>query len=92
MVEKNKSILKRGLRIAGVFLFSLGFLLMLNPVSGITGYSISEDVNENPLSVFSVVVIVLGLIVFLSGLEKRKESIEDLIQLGLETPAESPKN
>jgi len=86
-----ENVKKKSLRITGTFLFFVGMLLIFNPMSGITGYSIAKDVNENPTSIFSISCIIIGLIVFLFGIEKKEKDIKEYIQEGLEMPEEAPK-
>ncbi len=57
-------------RIISLLLVLFGFIFVFNSLSGITGNIIIEKFDEQVSSIFGLVLILLGLIVFLSGLEK----------------------
>ncbi len=73
------SKIKKGLRIAGVFLFSFGLMLLFNPTFMATGYAISEGNTSSPFTIFGITAIIIGLMTFVVGIEKRKKNIQELI-------------
>lgn len=67
---------KKSLRIFGTFLFLVGIVFLLNSISIITGYFIFEEVDEDFNRAIGLVFLLLGLIIFLSGLENKVEKLK----------------
>lgn len=55
------------LEISGIFIFLIGFVFMINYLSGITGYVVTNQINEEFSSIGGIVFIVAGLMLFIIG-------------------------
>ena len=55
------------LEILGIFMFFAGFIFMINYLSGITGYVVTNQVNTEFSSIAGIVFIVGGLMLFIAG-------------------------
>lgn len=52
----------------GIFLTLAGFVFILNSISGITGYVITEDISLGESSIYGFIIVVGGLVLFLYNL------------------------
>jgi len=70
-------------RFLGVLFFWVGITFMLNSFSGITGYSIVEEIAKPTSSIFGFVFIIVGLVLFLyqQGKEKAGGGLEKKINI-----------
>lgn len=55
------------LELSGIFIFLAGFIFFINYLSGITGYVAINEINEEFSSIAGIVLIVGGLILFITG-------------------------
>lgn len=55
------------IELSGIFMFFVGFVFMINYLSGITGYAVSDQVNPEFSSIAGIVFIVGGLMLFIAG-------------------------
>lgn len=76
---------KRFLRFSGLFIFFIGVVLLLNSLLGMTGLIIFENTGTRFGRIFGLVFVILGLIIFLSGLENRVEKTKRQLKEILES-------
>lgn len=60
----------------GIFFFLIGVVLILNSLSGITGFIIAERVGTSVSGILGLVFLVVGVLLFVSGLEKKVKPIK----------------
>ena len=76
---------KRFLLFSGIFIFFIGVVLLLNSLLGMTGFIIFENISADFRRIFGSVFVILGLIIFLSGLENRVEKTKRQLKEILES-------
>lgn len=54
---------------AGVILFFIGFIFILNSLSGMTGFAIAESIGKIPSSIIGLIFIIGGILLFVRGKE-----------------------
>jgi hypothetical protein len=63
------------LEISGMLTFLIGFVLMANYLSGITGYAISNRIGVEFSSIAGIVFIIGGLALFIAGRHQRDSNV-----------------
>ncbi|MEN7982070.1 MAG: hypothetical protein ABFQ65_01340 [Nanoarchaeota archaeon] len=58
---------KEVLELSGIFIFLFGFIFIINYFSGITGYVVINEINQEFNSIAGIVFIVVGLMLFITG-------------------------
>ena len=67
--------------ILGILFIFTGIVLILNSFSGITGFVVFENISKNTGSIFGIVFIVVGALLFvIRGEEQRKYRAEELLR------------
>jgi hypothetical protein len=63
------------LEISGIFIFLIGFIFMVNYLSGVTGYVITNQINTEFSSIMGIVFIIGGLLLFIAGRHQQKSNV-----------------
>jgi len=85
MDKRGKESLKKGVRIAGLFLFTFGIMINLSPLPEITAFAVSENIDLNPITLLGAVTTIVGLTLLTIGFipKKKPQDIHQLITEGL---------
>ena len=55
----------------GILLTLSGFAFVANSLSGITGYSIINEIGAGESSIYGIIIIFGGLVLFISGIKRK---------------------
>jgi hypothetical protein len=64
----------------GIFSLIMGFILILNSLSGITGFVVSENIEKTPSSVFGLVFLISGLALLLIERQEKEGLLASMVK------------